>query len=62
MIRLLLPQSELSRNCHIPEIPWKEVVVTLRVGKIGGKYAINPLISLMVNSMDMIVSVTENPS
>ena len=49
-----------SAAIAISQIPWKEVVVTLRVGKIGGKYAINPLISLMVNSsMDMIVSVTE---
>ncbi|MCX6705974.1 MAG: polyribonucleotide nucleotidyltransferase [Candidatus Woesebacteria bacterium] len=49
-----------SAAIAISQIPWKEVVVTLRVGKIDGKYAINPLISLMVgSSMDLIVSVTE---
>lgn len=49
-----------SAAIAISQIPWKEVVVTLKVGKIDGKYVINPLISRMVNSsMDLIVSVTE---
>jgi len=49
-----------SAAIAISQIPWKEVVVTLRVGKIDGKYEINPLVSRMINSsMDLIVSVTE---
>jgi len=49
-----------SAAIAISQIPWKEVVVTLRVGKIDGKYVINPPISQMPNSsMDLIVSVTE---
>ncbi len=49
-----------SAAIAISQIPWKEVVVTLRVGKIDGKLVINPLVSQMINSsMDLIVSVTE---
>lgn len=49
-----------SAAIAISQIPWKEVVVTLRVGKIDGKYVVNPLVSQMVNSsMDLVVSVTE---
>src|SRR3990167_6141422 len=38
----------VSAAIAISQIPWKEVVVTLRVGKIDGKYEINPLISRMI--------------
>ena len=49
-----------SAAIAISQIPWKEVVVTLRVGKIDGKYVVNPLVSQMANSpMDLVVSVTE---
>ncbi len=49
-----------SAAIAISQIPWKEVTATVRVGKIDGKYVINPLVSQMVNSsMDLIVSVTE---
>lgn len=49
-----------SAAIAISQIPWKEVVVTLRVGKIDGKYVVNPLVSQMVNSsIDLVVSGTE---
>jgi len=49
-----------SAAIAISQIPWKEVVVTLRVGKIDGKYVVNPFVSQMVDSsMDLIVSITE---
>jgi len=49
-----------SSAIAISQIPWKAVTATVRVGKIDGKYIINPLVSQMVaSSMDLIVSVTE---
>ncbi len=49
-----------SAAIAISQIPWKAVTATVRVGKIDGKFAVNPLVSQMASSsMDLIVSVTE---
>ncbi len=50
----------VSAAIAISQIPWKEVVVTLRVGKKDGTYFINPQTSeLDFSEMDLVVSVTE---
>lgn len=48
-----------SAAIAVSEIPWKEPVVTLRVGKKDGTYFVNPQVSeLPFSEMDLVVSTT----
>ncbi len=50
-----------SAALSISEIPWDGPVATVRIGKINGKYEVNPSNSIMENSeMELIVSGTKD--
>lgn len=50
-----------STALSISDIPWDGPIATVRIGKIDGKYSVNPQNSMMENSeMELIVSGTED--